>query len=162
MTAMLLFLRLLTVACFRSRASLAAENLALRHQLGVLAPTARRPRVRRRDRIFWVWHSRIWPDWRSALVIVKPETVIAWHRQGFRLYWRWKSRAGKPGQPRVDPEIRQLIRRMSRDNPLWGSPRIHDELALLGLKVAKSTVEKYMIKDGRPRSHTWRTFIRRR
>ncbi len=108
LTAMLLFLRLLIVVCFRSRASLAAENLALRHQLGVLARTARRPRLRRRDRIFWVWLTRIWPDWRSALVIVKPETVIRWHRQGFRLYWRCKSRAGKPGRPRVDPEIREL------------------------------------------------------
>ncbi len=92
MTAMLLFLRLLTVACFRYRASLAAENLALRHQLGVLARTATRPRLRRRDRIFCVWLSRIWPDWRSALVIVKPETVITWHRQGFRLYWRQKEK----------------------------------------------------------------------
>ncbi len=93
---MLLFLRLLTVACFRSRASLAAENLALSHQLGVLARTARRPRLRRRDRIFLVWLSGIWPQWRSALVIVKPDTVITWHRQGFRLYWRWKSRADGP------------------------------------------------------------------
>ncbi len=143
----------------RSRASLAAENLALRHQLGVLARTARRPRLRQRDRIFWVWISRIWPDWRSALVIVKPETVITWHRQGFKLYWRWKSRARRPGRPTVQAEIRELIRRISRENPLWGSPRIRDELALLGQQVAKSTVEKYMIKDSRPRSHTWRTFI---
>ena len=133
MAAMLLYLRLLIVACFRSRVSLAAENIALRHQLGVLARTARRPRLRRRDRIFWVRLSRIWPQWRSALVIVKPETVITWHRQGFKLYWRWKSRAGKPGRPRVDPEVRELIRRMSRENPLWSSPRIRDELALLGL-----------------------------
>ncbi len=117
---MLVFLRLLIVACFRSRAALAAENLALRHQIGVLARTAKRPRLRRRDRIFWVWLSRIWTDWRSALVIVKPETVITWHRQGFKLYWRWKSRAGKPGRPRVDPEIRELVRRISRENPLWG------------------------------------------
>ena len=143
----------------RSHTGLLAENMALRHQLSVLQRTARRPRLKARDRIFWVWLSRIWTDWRSALVIVKPETVITWHRQGFKLYWRWKSRAGKPGRPRVDPEIRELIRRMSRENPLWGAPRIVDELALLGVHVAKSTVEKYMIKDGRPRSHTWRTFI---
>ncbi len=91
MTAMLLFLRLLIVVCFHSRAALAAENLALRHQIGVLARTVRRPRLRGRDRIFWVWLSRIWLDWRSALVIVKPETVITWHRQGFKLYWRGKS-----------------------------------------------------------------------
>ncbi len=146
---MLVFLRLLIVACFHSRAALAAENLALRHQIGVLARTARLPRLRRRDRIFWVWLSRIWPDWRSALVIVRPETVIKWHRQGFRLYWRWRSRASRPGRPTAQAEIRELIRRISRQNPLWGSPRIRDELALLGLKVAKSTVEKYMIKDRR-------------
>ena len=143
----------------RFHTGLLAENLALRHQLSVLRRTARRPRLKARDRVFWVWLSRIWPQWRSALVIVKPETVITWHRRGFKLYWRWKSRAGRPGRPRVDPEIRELIRRISGENPLWGSPRIRDELALLGLKVAKSTVEKYMIKDGRPRSHTWRTFI---
>ena len=144
---------------FRSHTRLLAENMALRHQLSVLQRTARRPRLKARDRIFWVWLSRIWPDWRSALVIVKPETVITWHRQGFRLYWRWKSRARRPGRPSVRAEIREVIRRISRENPLWGSPRIRDELALLGLKVAKSTVEKYMIKDSRPRSHTWRTFI---
>ena len=125
---MLVFLRLLIVA-FHSRAALAAENLALRHQIGVLARTARRPRLRRRDRIYWVWLSRIWPDWRSALDIVKPETVITWYRQGFRLYWRWKSRSRQPGRPTVQAEIRELIRRISRDNPLWGSPRIRDTRA---------------------------------
>ena len=144
---------------FRSRTGLLAENMALRHQLSVLQRTARRPRLKARDRIFWVWLSRIWPDWRSALVIVKPETVITWHRQGFKLYWRWKSRAGKPGRPRVDPEIRELIRRMSRENPLWGAPRIVDELALLGVHAAKSTVEQYMIRNGKPPSQTWKIFI---
>ncbi len=143
----------------RSHTGLLAENMALRHQLSVLQRTARRPRLKARDRIFWVWLSRIWPDWRSALVIVKPETVITWHRQGFKLYWRWKSRAGKPGRPRVDPEIRELIRRMSRENPLWGAPRIVDELALLGVHAAKSTVEQYMIRNGKPPSQTWKIFI---
>ena len=143
----------------RPRTGLLAENMALRHQLSVLQRTARRPRLKARDRIFWVWLSRIWPDWRSALVIVKPETVITWHRQGFKLYWRWKSRAGKPGRPRVDPEIRELIRRMSRENPLWGAPRIVDELALLGVHAAKSTVEQYMIRNGKPPSQTWKIFI---
>ncbi len=143
----------------RSHTGLLAENMALRHQLSVLQRTARRPRLKARDRIFWVWLSRIWTDWRSALVIVKPETVITWHRQGFKLYWRWKSRAGKPGRPRVDPEIRELIRRMSRENPLWGAPRIVDELALLGVHAAKSTVEQYMIRNGTPPSQTWKIFI---
>ncbi len=126
--------------------------MALRHQLSVLQRTARRPRLKACDRVFWVWLSRIWPQWRSALLIVRPETVIKWHRQGFRLYWRWKSRAGKPGRPRVDPDIRELIRRMSRENPLWGAPRIVHELALLGVHVAKSTVEQYMIRNGKPPS----------
>ena len=144
---------------FRSHTGLLAENMALRHQLSVLQRTARRPRLKARDRVFWVWLSRIWPQWRSALLIVQPETVVKWHRQGFRLYWRWKSRAGKPGRPRVDPEIRELIRRISRENPLWGSPRIRDELALLGLKVAKSTVEQYMIRNGKPPSQSWKIFI---
>ncbi len=144
---------------FRSHTGLLAENVALRHRLSVLQRTARRPRLKARDRVFWVWLSRIWPQWRSALLIVRPETVIKWHRQGFRLYWRWKSRAGKPGRPSVDPEIRKLIRRMSRENPLWGAPRIVDELALLGVHVAKSTVEQYMIRKGKPPSQTWKIFI---
>ncbi len=153
------FLRFFSVFFLRSRASLAAENLALRHQLGVLARTAKRPRLRPRDRVLWVWLSRLCRDWRSWLVIVQPETVVRWHRQGFKLYWRWKSRPRKPGRPRVDAEIRELIRQMSLENPLWGSPRIRDELALLGMDVAKSTVERYMIKPDEPRAQTWRTFI---
>ena len=156
---MLALIRLLTVVFFRTRASLAAENLALRHQLGVLQRSVKRPRLRQRDRILWVWRSRLWPGWRSCLLIVQPETVVAWHRRGFRLYWRWKSRPRKPGRPQVDTEIRELIRRVSRENPLWGSPRIRDELALLGINVAKSTVEQYMVRPDRPRSQTWKTFI---
>ena len=111
------------------------------------------------DRIFWVWLSRIWPDWRSCLVIVRPDTVIKWHRQGFKLYWRWKSRTPKPGRPKIDPEIRELIRQMSRDNLTWGVPRIRDELALLGIQVAESTIRKYRIRGSRPGPQTWKTFI---
>ena len=95
------------------RATLAAEILALRHQLGVLQRSVKRLRLRQRDRIFWVWLSRLWPGWRESLAIVKPETVIRWHRAGFKLHWRWKSRS-KPGRPKIDAEIRSLIRRMSR------------------------------------------------
>ena len=116
------------------RAALAAENLALRQQLNVLRRSVRRVRLRKRDRIFWTLLSRIWHGWRSCLMIVKPETVVRWHRRGFRLYWRWKSRRG--GRPRKEAEIRMLIRRMSRENPMWGAPRIQSELALLGYKVA--------------------------
>ncbi len=142
----------------KSRASLAAENLALRQQLAVLSRSVKRPRLRRRDRMFWASLSRLWTDWNTVLVIVKPETVIRWHRQGFRLYWRWKS-TKKNGRPKVELEIRELIHRMSRENPTWGAPRIRSELRLLGHDVAKSTVAKYMTKRKKPPSQGWRTFL---
>jgi putative transposase len=108
------------------------EILALRHQLAVLQRlTKKRPRLRTVDRLLWVMLSRVWSQWRSALVIVKPETVIGWQRKGFRWYWRWKSRAEKSGRPCVSREIRELIRQMSRANPLWETPRIHGELLKL-------------------------------
>src|SRR5229473_5238336 len=103
----------------RSRAALQIEILALRHQLGVLHWSARkRPRLTPADRMLWAWLSRVWSDWRSALVIVKPETVIAWHRKGFRSFWTWKTRHGQRGRPRVSKEVRELIRKMGRENPL--------------------------------------------
>jgi hypothetical protein len=105
---------------FIGRSRLIAENLALRQQLSVLRLSGKRPRLRKRDRIFLVWLSKLWKDWRSCLVIVQPDTVIRWHHQGFKLCWRWKSR--NTGRPRIDPEIRKLIQRMSRENPLWGAP----------------------------------------
>ena len=150
-----LFLRALLVP----KVHLAYENLALRQQLAVLNQASKRPKLRPRDRVFWAWLSRLWTDWRSALVIVKPDTVVRWHRQGFRLYWRWKSRARKPGRPRVEQEIRDLIRRMSRENPTWGAPRIESELRLLGHDVAEKTVAKYMVRASKPPSQTWRTFL---
>ena len=113
----------------RGRADLAIENLALRQQLNVLRRSVKRVRLRKCDRVFWAVLSRIWDDWRSCLMIVKPETVIGWHRRGFRLYWRWKSKRG--GRPKKDAEIRALIQRMSRENPTWGAPRIQSELRLL-------------------------------
>src|SRR5262249_50841315 len=105
------------------RLRLAAEIVSLRQQLAVLNRGTKRPQLRRRDRFFWVMLSKLWKDWREVLIIVKPETVIKWHRQGFRLYWRWKSKA-PVGRPKIDKEIRELIRKMSRENPLWGVPRI--------------------------------------
>jgi hypothetical protein len=93
------------------------------------------------------------------LVIVRPETVIAWHRKGFRLFWRWKIRHGQPGRPPVSKETRELIRRMSRENPLWGAPRIHGELLKLGIDVGETSVGKYMVRRRRPPSQTWRTFL---
>ena len=129
-------------AAFVSRTQLAVENLALRQQLAVLRRSVKRPRVRRRDRLFWAWLSRIWSDWRSSIIIVKPETVIGWHRQGFRWLWRWKSRP-RGGRPRVDSEIRSLIRQMNEENSTWEAPRIQAELALLGYEVSQATVAKY-------------------
>ena len=146
------------LALFRSQAELATENLALRQQLAVLTVRKRRPRLRRRDRILWVWLLRFWAGWRSVLMIVQPETVVRWHRQGFRLYWRWKSRP-KPGRPSIEPEIGSLIRQMSRENTTWGVPRIQSELALLGHTVSEATVRKYRIRHRQPPSQTWRTFL---
>jgi putative transposase len=139
--------------------ALAAENLALRQQLAVLQTSMKRPRLRKRDRVFWVWLSRLWADWRSSLMIVKPDTVIRWHRPGFRLYWRWKSRTKKRGRPWTAVEIRQLIQRVARENPTWGAPRIQFELALLGYTVAESTVAKYMERQRKPPLQTWCTFL---
>jgi putative transposase len=141
------------------RTALVAENLALRQHLAVLQVSVKRPRLRTRDRIFWVWLSRIWSGWRSCLMIVKPETVIAWHRGGFKLFWRWKSRKRNPGRPKTAAEIRLLIRRMAQENPTWGAPRIQSELALLGFAVSESTVAKYMKRNCKPPSPTWRTFL---
>ena len=105
-------------------------------------PTIRQtPRLRQRDRILWVWLSRFWANWRSCMIIVKPDTVVRWHRDGFRLYWRWKSRS-KPGRPRIHAEIRKLIRPMSRDNATWGSPRIQSELALLGCRERRACPQR--------------------
>src|SRR5947208_12335462 len=147
--------------CFRARAFLQAEILALRHQLLVLQRSNRGHKLRLgwADRVLWVWLSRLWNDWRSALLLVKPETVIAWHRQGFRLYWRWKSRCGE-GRPTVSPEVRNLIRHMSLANPRWGAPRIHGELLKLGIQVSQATVAKYMVRQRKPPSQSWRTFLK--
>ncbi len=147
----------LLCALFQGRLELAAENIALRQQLAILQRTAKRPRLRLRDRIFWAWLSRLWRHWRSALLVVKSDTVVRWHREGFRLYWKWKSRKG--GRPRVEKGIRQLIRRMSQDNSTWGAPRIQSELALLDYSVAESTVAKYMVRRLTPPCQTWKTFL---
>ncbi len=155
-------LRVITILLrqpFQSRAALAAENLALRQQIAILQRSVKRPRFHRRDRIFWVWLSRLWRRWRSSLLVVQPETVIRWHREGFRLYWRWKSRSRR-GRPKRGAEIRALIRRMSRDNPTWGRRRIRSELHLLGYEVAELTVAKYMVRGRKPPSQEWRVFLK--
>src|SRR5450631_2081989 len=141
----------------RSRAAVELENVALRHQLHVLRrQRPGRPRLFTIDRLLWVWLYRIWPRCLDAMVLVKPATVVQWHRQGFRLFWRWRSRSGRPS---VDREIRDLIRHMSRANPLWGAPRIHGELLKLGIEISQATVAKYMVRRRGTPSPTWRSFL---
>ncbi|MCP3998736.1 MAG: transposase family protein [bacterium] len=147
------------VRCLAARkADLVAENLALRQQLIVLDRKTRRPRLRTKDRVFWLWLARSWDGWRESLIVVKPETIVRWQRQGFKYYWTWKSRH-KGGRPAVAPEVRDLIRKMSRTNPLWGAPRIHGELHKLGIEISQATVSKYMIRHRKPPSQGWRTFL---
>ena len=143
---------------FLEPAAVALENLALRHQLLVLQRSVPRAQFSRWDRILWVWLSRVWVGWRRSLAIVQPATVLAWHRRGFQLYWRWRS-ANRVGRPRLDAEIRRLIRRMARENPTWGRRRIQAELALLGYEVAELTVAKYMHRTSPRPSPTWRAFL---
>jgi putative transposase len=119
----------------------------------------KRPKLTSADRLLWTWLCEAWSDWQSALVIVKPETVIGWHRKGFRLFWTWKVRHGQPGRPAVSKEIRQLIRKMNRENPLWGAPRIHGELLKLGIDIGETSVGKYIVRSRKPPSQTWRTFL---
>jgi hypothetical protein len=111
------------------------------------------------DRVFWVFLSKIWTGWARTLTLVKPETVIGWHRKGFTLYWRWKSRAASRGRPAAAPEIRRLIRMMSQANPTWGAPRIHGELLKLGFVISQTTVSKYMDRTRKFPFQTWRTFL---
>jgi putative transposase len=147
-------------ALFRFQLSLQAEIVALRHQLAVYKRSVRRLHVRPADRILWTWLSRHWASWREALVFVQPATVIAWQRKRFRDHWARMSRAGKSGRPPISKEIRELIRKVSGANPLWGTPRIVGELGKLGIKVAKSTVDKYRVRSRKPPSPTWKTFLR--
>jgi hypothetical protein len=141
----------------RGRRELALENLALGQQLAVLKAKQTRPRLTRADRLFWLFLSKHWANWRDSLHIVQPATVIRWHRQGFRYYWRWKSR--RRGRPSIEGELRILIREMSRANPLWGAPRIHGELLKLGIEVSQATVSKYMVRHRKPPSQSWKTFL---
>jgi putative transposase len=145
-----------TLACHRM---LVLENLALRNQIAVLQRSVKRPRLKNRDRLFWVLLSRIWQNWAGSLAVVKPETVIRWHRKGFRLFWTWKSRRTRKGRPAVGLEIRQLIRKISRANPGWGAPRIHGELQKLGITISQPAVSKYMVRHRKPPSQSWRTFL---
>ena len=130
-------------ALFGSRLELLAENLALRQQLAIFKQKRPRPRIAPGDRFFWVLLRRVWRNWANALIVVKPETVVGWQRQGFKLFWRWISRAKNVGRPRIPREVQALIRRMARENG-WGAPRIHGELLKLGLVIDERTVSRYL------------------
>jgi putative transposase len=159
MNSLFVALFALAASSFRTRAALQAEILALRHQLAVFQKNASpRLRLQRSDRLLWVLLSRWWPGWRCSLHIVRPDTVIAWHRRAFAWYWTRKSRR-RPGRPNVAADICHLIRDMSQANPLWGAPRIHGELLKLGIEVVQSTVAKYLRRPRKPPSQTWRTLL---
>jgi hypothetical protein len=145
---------------FKSKCRLEAENVALRHQVMVLRrQVGGRVHLTNLDRLFLVQLYDWFPSMRRVLAIAKPETVVRWHRAGFRCYWRWKSRS-RGGRPQISGELRALIRQMSIENPLWGAPRIHGELLKLGFEIAQSSVAKHMVKRGGPPSQGWRTFLR--
>src|SRR3979490_1895605 len=144
---------------FKSKLRLEAENAVLRHQLIVLTRRLHgRVRLTNNDRWFLIQLYRWFPSILQVLTIIRPETLVRWHRAGFRCYWRWKSRP-QGGRPQMHTELRALIRRMSVENPLWGAPRIHGELLKLGIEVAHQRAAQYMLKSGRGRSQTWKTFL---
>jgi transposase InsO family protein len=152
---------LLVDLLLRSQPQLEIENLLLRHQLNIVLRRAprRRFQISRSDRALLVWLTELRPSLLDVIQIVQPETILRWHRAGFRAYWRWKSR-GRPGRPKIDRDLRDLIRQMSKENPLWGAPRIHGELVKLGFEIAESTVSKYMVRRRGPPSQGWRAFLR--
>ena len=144
---------------FKSQRQLALENLALRQQVAMLWQSVRRPRATPADKLFWIFLSRYVDNWRNLLHGLHPDTVVRWHRKGFRYYWRWKSRGAKPGRPAIGTDLRKLIRGMQATNIGWGAPRIHGELLNLGIEVSQATVSKYMLRSKNPPSQTWRTFL---
>jgi hypothetical protein len=160
MIALLRFVMAALAAPFKSKSWLEAENAVLRHQLIVLRRKMRgRARLTNNDRWFFIQLYRWFPSILAVLTIIQPETVVRWHRVGFRCYWRWKSRP-RGGRRQIETDLRALIRRMSMENPVWGAPRIHGELLKLGFEVAQTSVAKYMVRRCRPPSQGWRTFLR--
>ena len=159
MTHILCFLLSFLTSTIRSRLSLQLEIAALRHQLSAYRLKGQRPRISPPDRLIWSVLAKFWSRWRNALFFAQPRTVALWQKKRFRDYWRALSQSARPGRPKISPELRQLIKRMWRSNPTWGSPRIVAELHKLGIEVAKSTVERYKPHGERLPSATWRTFL---
>jgi transposase InsO family protein len=160
MIAILHSLGMLLADMFKSRWRLEAENLFLRQQLNIaLRQAPPRLRLRDSDRALLVWMTRLWPSLLGAAQVVQPETILRWHRAGFKAFWRWKSR-NRAGRPKIDRGLRDLIQRMSKENSQWGASRIHGELLMRGFEFAQSTVSKYMVRGGTPPSQSWKTFLR--
>ncbi len=145
---------------YRKTSQLMLENIALRHQLSVLQRTTKRPRFRKRDKLFWIMVYRLFKEWKDSLVIVRPETVIKWHREGFRQFWKFKSKATKTGRNRISSEIRKLVLKMANMNIYWGAPRIHGELMRLGIVISERTVSSIIRHRTKPPSQTWKTFLK--
>ena len=158
MSAIFVLLRAILLASGGHRA-VALENLALRQQLMALKRTNKQPQLRMRDRLFWILLVKGWRDWRTALVMVKPDTVVRWHRQWIRHAWAQRSRRPHLGRPRVEVGVRILVAKMAAANPWWGAPRIHGELCKLGIEVSERTVSRLLRRRRRPPSQTWRTFL---
>src|SRR5216683_4007932 len=159
LAAVVVLLRSLRLICGGHRA-VALENLALRQQLGAFRRAVGRPQLRTRDRLFWVLLAKAWRDWRTALIVVQPDTVVRWHRQWLRRRWTQRSTPTRPGRPSTAAAIRTLVDKMAAANPLWGAPRIHGELGKLGIEVSERTVSRLLRRRSRrPPSQTWRSFL---
>jgi putative transposase len=159
LNAILLWIRFV-ILVLGGHQQVALENAALRQQLAVFKRDVKRPQLRRWDRLFWIGLRAIWKDWKSALVIVRPETVISWQQKRFKRYWWRLSQSKGPGRPRVSSEIRTLISNMAATNPFWGAPRVHGELLKLGYEISERTVSRLMPKNDKKPSQTWTTFLR--
>ena len=158
LTALIVLFRSIGLMC-RGHKAVALENLALRQQLAALTRTRKRPQLRPSDRLFWILLAKAWQEWRTALIVVHPETVLRWHRQWLRRRWADRSTHLRPGRPNTDAAIRSLVNEMAAANPLWGAPRIHGELSKLGIEVSERTVSRLLRRRRRPPSQTWRTFL---
>ncbi|MHC4268019.1 MAG: helix-turn-helix domain-containing protein [Planctomycetota bacterium] len=146
---------------FNLIANLTAKNLALHQQLIMLNRSIKRPKFKAKDPLFWIILFYFWRNWKDPLILVKPETIVGWHKKGFKLFWKWKSRPNSPGRPRISQEIRNLIYKMAMANPLWVAPRIHGELLKLGINISERTVSSLIPKHPRKlSSQTWRAFIK--
>src|SRR5438445_1336596 len=158
LAALVVALRSLALICGGHRA-VRLQNLASREQLAGFKRAARRPQLRHRDRLFWLLLTNAWRDWRTALIVVHPDTVVRWHRQWLRRRWTRRSARGRPGRPNTNAAIRTLVMKIAAANPLWGAPRLHGELGKLGIAVSERTVSRLVRRPHRPRSQTWRTFL---